>query len=81
MWLFRLVPVNFEDNLIGQGVSAIGAPPLLYMKLAETFRYSPKDFLNCVFKKNQRPVTNPVSLSWWSWYFRVIKRDYPEGNF
>jgi len=65
MWLFRLVPVNSEDNLIGQGVSATGTPPLLHMKHAETFRYSPEDFLNCVFKKKQCPVTNPVSLSWW----------------
>lgn len=31
---------------------------LLYVQLAETFRYSPEDFLNCVFKTNQCPVTN-----------------------
>lgn len=41
--------MNLEDDLIDQGVSAKGALPLLCTNLAENFRCSLDDFLNCPF--------------------------------
>ena len=47
--------MNSEDDLIYLGVSAKGSLSLLCIKLAETFRYSLDDFLNCLFKKKKPP--------------------------
>ena len=52
---FQVSPCELWRWLNNQGVSGKGALPLLCMKLAETFRHSLDDFLNCLFKRKPTP--------------------------